>query len=219
MEPKTDNSICPLCSENKIDFYFKDRIREYFLCTNCGLVFVPPLFHLNMEEEKSRYDLHQNNPEDEGYRKFLSRFADPLCDRLKSGQTGLDFGCGPGPVLSILLKRKGYPMSLYDPFYYNDPSILENTFDFITATEVAEHFSSPGMEFKHLFGMIKRGGLLGLMTMMVSSKDAFGSWYYIQDQTHICFYSIRTFEYLAGIYNTNLEIIGKDVIFMERKHF
>ncbi|MBI9104323.1 MAG: class I SAM-dependent methyltransferase [Spirochaetales bacterium] len=210
-------AICPLCEDNKISHYYSDRSRDYLRCSNCGLIFVPESFHLEPGAEKSRYDLHQNSPEDEGYRRFLFRLAGPLLKRLKPGQSGLDFGCGPGPVLSIMLEEAGYPMSLYDPFYNNNLSVLENSYDFVTATEVAEHFSLPGIEFKRLFGMLKEGGTLGIMTKLVLDLEAFTHWHYIQDDTHIAFYSRRSFEYLAGLYDAYLEFIGKDVIFMRKR--
>jgi 16S rRNA G1207 methylase RsmC len=36
----------------------------------------------------------------------------------------LDFGCGPGPTLSILLAEQGQQVDLYDPFYHDDPSVF-----------------------------------------------------------------------------------------------
>ena len=34
---------------------------------------------------------------------------------------GLDFGCGPGPALTLLMEEAGFAkMNLYDPFYFAD---------------------------------------------------------------------------------------------------
>ena len=151
-------TACPLCSGKNIDFYHADAAREYLHCEGCELVFVASQFHLKPAGEKARYDLHRNTTEDDGYIRFLSRLADPLLERLPSGQFGLDFGCGPGPVLSEILKKAGHRIELFDPYYRNDRQVLNMKFDFITATEVVEHMSRPGIEFERLFEMLKSGG-------------------------------------------------------------
>ncbi len=216
MQPTPETEICPLCSNDNILFYHSDKEREYFKCCACSLVFVPEFYHLSPEEEKKRYHLHQNNAEDEGYRRFLSRLAVPLLDRLPPDQSGLDFGCGPGPVLAMMLEEAGHRMSLFDLYYHNEPETLKGCYDFITATEVAEHLAAPGIALGRLIGMLKSGGYLGLMTKLVTDPDAFSRWHYIQDDTHISFFSRDTFEYLAERHNTALEFIGNDVILLRK---
>ena len=58
----SDNSSvsCPLCSDTRVNQFFKDQRRNYMHCKGCGLVFVPKVFHLNQADEKREYDLHQN---------------------------------------------------------------------------------------------------------------------------------------------------------------
>jgi len=90
---------CPLCNHEKSVLFHKDAHREYKRCPQCALVFVPKEQRLTPEKEKAVYDLHQNNPHDQGYRKFLSRLFDPIVERVQPGVKGLDFGCGPGPTL------------------------------------------------------------------------------------------------------------------------
>jgi len=216
MDRGTEDNKCPLCSGIMISPYFQDSRRDYLQCGNCSMVFVPEPFQLSREAEKAVYDLHRNTPEDQGYRRFLSRLANPMKERLPAHQSGLDFGCGPGPVLSLMLEEGGHRMSLYDPYYFNESAVLDEKYDFITATEVTEHLCNPAREFRSLFNMLKDGGLLGIMTKLVIDPDAFSRWHYIHDLTHICFYSRRTFEYLADLYNTDLEFIGNDVIIMRK---
>jgi hypothetical protein len=196
--------------------FFTDKRREYLQCTSCALVFVPRSFHLSTEEEKAVYDLHQNSPVDLGYRRFLSRLSEPMTKRLPPHKSGLDFGCGPGPVLSLMIEEAGHNMTLYDPYYFDDPSTLTRSYNFITATEVVEHLSDPGLVFSRLFTMLEDGGYLGLMTKLVISPEAFSRWHYIHDETHICFYSRETFEYISELYNADLEFIGNDVILMKK---
>jgi SAM-dependent methyltransferase len=185
-------------------------------CGNCKLVFVPVRYHLSPEEEKSEYDLHENDPADSGYRKFLSRLSEPVLKRLNPRQRGLDFGCGPGPALAAMMRDRGHSMDLYDLFYYRDDSVFKKKYDFITSTEVVEHLSHPGLVFTQLFQMLNPGGYLGIMTKLVKDQNAFRKWHYIQDPTHICFFSRLSFDYLADKYSSEIEIIGSDVIIFKK---
>ncbi len=211
---------CPLCQSDVIRPYFEDKKRHYVQCECCDLVFVPKKYWLNSSEEKAEYDLHENDENDLGYRQFLSRLSVPLLERLHLSLTGdckgLDFGCGPGPTLSLMLEEKGVTMALYDPFYFNDKAVLDRTYDFICATEVVEHLSNPIKEFVKLFSMLKPGGWLGLMTKMVKDQQAFSRWHYIHDQTHICFYSRATFVYIAEKVGANVTFVANDVILLQK---
>ena len=179
---------CPLCESKEIVDYYSNKRRDFLTCGFCNLVFVPNKFHLTPDEELKRYELHQNNPEDEGYKEFLSRLAIPLQKRLKAKSNGLDFGSGPGPTLSKMLEDKGHTVEIYDYFYANDKEVLRKRFDFITATEVFEHLRNPGQEIKMLWELLNPGGILGIMTKLAIDQQAFPKWHYITDRTHICFF-------------------------------
>lgn len=213
------NTLCPLCSSPSIQAFHRDKKRDYLYCMICHLVFVPPAQHLDPKEEKAIYDLHENQLDDPGYRQFLSRLTIPLQERLSPDASGLDFGCGPGPLLAKMLQEQGYQTAIYDPFYANhEQRLLQGRYDFITCTEVVEHFRQPQQEFQRLFDMLKANGLLGIMTKLVIDADAFSRWHYKNDLTHISFFSQATLKWLANQYHCQLEIIGKDVIIF-RKQF
>jgi 2-polyprenyl-3-methyl-5-hydroxy-6-metoxy-1,4-benzoquinol methylase len=216
MEEHVANS-CPLCNQKDVDHYHSDKNREYLQCNHCRLVFVPHCFWLNPEDEKAIYDLHTNDADDTGYRKFLSRLTIPLLEKLQSRSNGLDFGCGPGPTLSRMLEEKGHVIELYDLFYKDNREVLGQEYDFICATEVIEHLSAPSAEFERLFSILRTGGWLGLMTKMVLDKQAFSNWHYIRDLTHICFFSRDTFDYLAYRFQSELFFVGNDVILLRKK--
>lgn len=222
MKPKSDNShdvdVCPLCNGREIEPYHTDSLREYLECKGCNLVFVPHRFWLSWEEEKGVYDLHVNDPEDSGYRHFLSRLAAPLLERLEGRGYGLDFGCGPGPTLSHLLREHNHRVELYDPFYFNDPRLLSQIYDFICATEVVEHLQDPALEFSRIFSMLKPGGWLGIMTKLVIDQAAFSTWHYIRDPTHICFFSTPTLGWIAKAYDVELVTVDKDVFLFHKKN-
>jgi SAM-dependent methyltransferase len=194
---------CPLCGSDE-SFLLCERndsglgARPYFRCPGCALVFLSPAQHLSPVEEKKRYDAHQNDPADGRYREFLSRLARPLSVRLRAGASGLDFGCGPGPAMSRWFSDKGFTMEDYDPVYRPQPLLLEQTYDFITCSETAEHFHNPGREFLQLDRLLKPGGFLGVMTQMFEDEKRFETWWYPKDPTHVCFYQRQTFEWIAA---------------------
>jgi len=208
--------FCPLCLSADTKYFFRDKLRDYLRCDQCQLIFVPPEFHLSAADEKAQYDHHENNPNDSGYRKFLSRLADPLLQRLAPKSQGLDFGCGPGPCLSVMLEEQGHGVSLYDLYYADNRSLFAHQYDFITATEVIEHLASPITELQRLWELLKPGGYLGLMTKLAGDVEMFANWHYKIDPTHISFFSAQSFEYLGQQWGSAPTIIGADVIIYQK---
>jgi hypothetical protein len=203
---------CPLCLFQKTDFFHKDRYRPYFICTNCGLVHVPKLYHLTREKEKRRYDLHCNNIEDDDYCRFLSKLIDSLIERLERDAEGLDYGSGPEPVLAALFCKRGFKMDIYDPFYTNNSCVFNKQYDFLTCCETMEHFSNPRKEWEQFLVLVKKGGWIGIMTQLLESTDDFARWHYINDETHVCFYAGKTFEWLGKKYGVKIIQEGTSVI-------
>lgn len=207
---------CPLCKSPKADPYAQDAVRSYLQCSGCGLVFVPAHQQLSKRDEKAQYDFHQNDSNDLGYRKFLSRLASPMLERLGPLKQGLDFGSGPGPTLSLIFEEAGHTMHLFDVYYANDPTVFDASLDFITASEVIEHLSNPAIELNRLWACLKRGGLLGIMTKRVTDKDAFKKWHYKNDPTHISFFSEKTFNWLGDEWGCVPEFVDSDVAIFKK---
>ena len=205
---------CPLCQHEQIEFYFADS-RTYWQCGQCQLVFVATSEHLNETEEKERYDLHENNADDEGYVQFLNRLVKPFSERLSEGSHGLDFGCGPGPTVSLMLEDLGHTVECFDKYYANNVSLLTQKYDFVTSTEVLEHLREPRAELQRLISMLRPKGYLGIMTKLLPPFERFSNWHYKRDLTHICFYSDSTFEWVAEHWNLSLEIIANDVVILQ----
>ncbi|MEJ2766466.1 class I SAM-dependent methyltransferase [Photobacterium sp. MCCC 1A19761] len=208
---------CPLCHHQSADVFVEDRLRAYFRCQACALIFADPAALLAPEDEKAVYDQHENNPTDQGYRRFLNRLAEPLSERLGPAPLdGLDFGCGPGPTLSVMLAEMGHRMAIYDPYFADEPAVLETTYDFVTCTEAIEHFYTPAREWSRLLNMVKPGGWLGLMTKLATDAEAFARWHYKNDPTHVSFFSRETFCFLARRDGLSVEFVGNDVILLRK---
>ncbi|CAN5640124.1 class I SAM-dependent methyltransferase [soil metagenome] len=191
---------CPLCAARSKAAVAQVQDRIYLGCGVCGLVFLSPDQRLDAGAERARYQTHENDPGDPGYRAFLNQVAGPLAERLATGATGLDFGSGPGPTLSIMLEEQGFSTRIHDPFFAPDPEALtgEDCYDFITCTETAEHFFEPGFEFERLARLLRPDGWLAVMTEPVPAASPFESWYYARDPTHVVFYREETLAWLAN---------------------
>ncbi len=208
--------FCPLCRFGSCSFFFRDSEREYLQCPVCSLVFVPPEYQVAADEEKARYDLHRNDPEDRGYRNFLLQLFLPVRQYLKEGERGLDFGSGPCPVLASMFRDEGFDMEIFDPFYSDNPASLGGEYDFITASEVVEHLKDPFDELDRLCRLLKPGGILGIMTGMLPEEGGFGEWFYKNDKTHICFYSPAVFSWIAGRFGMKMEWASGNVVILRK---
>jgi SAM-dependent methyltransferase len=191
--------VCRLCFEDARLFTSVDDV-TYLACDHCGLRFMHADHLPDPVAEKGHYDNHENDVRNEDYRQFLSRLAQPLMDALPDGASVLDFGAGPGPALAAMMQDAGYEMTIYDPFYNDDHSSLERSYDAVTATEVIEHFHDPRLMFDLLDRLVRPGGWLAVMTMLQHDDDAFAAWHYRRDPTHVAFYREETFTWIAAHY-------------------
>ena len=207
---------CPLCKTTNSSKFYKEKFREFLRCSSCDFVYVPKVYHLSDTEEKSRYDTHNNDPNDHRYRHFLSQLLVPLFERIKQQSNGLDFGSGPGPTLSLMLEECGHSVDLYDKFYANDISVFEKKYDFITATEVVEHLSEPMAEISRLIEMLNNQGHLAVMTQILTPQIDFSSWYYKNDPSHIGFFTKKSLSFLASYLNIEVYFISERVVFFQK---
>lgn len=203
---------CPLCVATSTRPLEADTSHPYRLCPRCRLIWLDPACRPDPAAEKAQYDTHENDPSDPRYRAFLSRLTDLLLPYLAPGSQGLDYGAGPGPTVRIMLGEAGLGVTDYDPFYHPDMAALARRYDFITCTEVAEHFFDPGLEFQRLDGLLRPGGWLGVMTGFPPEEEgAFARWPYARDPTHVCFYGPHTMAFIARRFGYTLEIPRRNV--------
>lgn len=198
---------CPLCNSKDLNLrIYKNHFNQlankisnlrYFECQECRLISLDPAHHLLSTDERARYELHQNSPHDLEYREFLNRLLVPLLASLRPGMRGLDYGCGPAPTISVMLHEQGYQVENYDPFFFPRHFKSIEQFDFITCTEVIEHFYNPAQEFAQITSLLKKGGILALMTQVFEGQLDFEDWWYRRDPTHVSFYQPTTFEWLS----------------------
>jgi len=131
--------------------------------------------------------------------------VDPLVRNVPPSATGLNFGSGPSPVLSDLLREKGLNVSDYDPLYAPGAVLNPGTYEFIACCETVEHFRDPERDWKVMAQLLVPGGCLAVKTYLYGSDTEFSAWRYANDETHICFYSERTMSWIAA--DTGLNVV------------
>lgn len=208
--------ICPLCF-NK-DFFTVVKgpdLRAYTKCNKCLLIFTEPSYLPSEKSEKERYLTHKNGIQYKGYVDFLNQAIEPALPLLSKAMLGLDFGCGPTPTLSVILEQKGFTCDNYDPLFF--PELPEKKYDFIFATECFEHFFFPAKEIQRINKLLKPGGILIVMTEKWKTAEAFSSWYYARDSTHVSFFHNQTFGFISEKFGfETIESNNKRVMLLQK---
>ncbi len=171
--------------------------------------------HLDTADEKARYETHNNDVNDERYQEFVSPIVDAVTKNFTTGKSGLDYGSGIGPVISHLLKAKGYVVDQHDPIFDNNPMVFRNRYDFIVCCEVIEHFRHPAREFLKLNQLLKPNGKLICMTDLLTPDVKFPEWYYKDDPTHIFFYRKETIKFVQKAFGFSASSIDSRTVIFE----
>lgn len=164
--------------------------------------------------EAAQYRLHRKDAADPAYRGFVGRLTAPLLGVLRPGDHGLDYGCGHGPAGSALLRDAGMTMTLYDPLFTPDETILLRRYDFILCCEVAEYFCAPADEFDRLGSLLEPGGWLAVMTGFAAVGRDFAHWHYRRDPTHVVFYRQASFARIASDRGWSAVFPAPDVVLL-----
>lgn len=199
MKPNHNSEVnlCPLCkSESTIFYQFKKRL--YHQCNNCNGIFVDPSLILDREAEQARYKEHNNDVNDKRFQKFVSPITSAVMRDYQPVHKGLDFGAGTAAVITKVLKDNSFQIQEYDPFFHNHPQLLNETYDYLTACEVIEHFHDPVKEFILLKKLMKPDARLYCMTFLFDEKIDFHNWNYKDDHTHVFIYHRKSIDWIKA---------------------
>jgi len=200
--------ICPICQHETRPHLHPDEKLRFYVCPFCEVCFKDIDHYPSLEEEKRRYQAHQNNLDNQHYVTYLKNFIHLAITPFDVNHL-LDYGCGPSPVLQSILKEMNYDVDLYDPFFYPDQP--QKTYDMVISTEVFEHFHHPIASFEHINQLICPQGYLSIMTLFrPMDLDAFDQWFYIRDITHVILYTPKTLKIIA-------QRMGWHMIFCDNK--
>ncbi len=208
--------FCRLCNGDQVNLQFSSSNREFYECAQCDLLFVNSSNFLTPDEEKKRYDYHENDPQNADYRTFLSKLKNALLPKLSVGMKGLDFGSGISDAMARLFAEEGYAMDLYDPFFGPDLLKPNKTYDFITCCEVAEHFKEPKKEIELINSLLNKTSWLGVMTTLRDDYRGDSSWWYLRDPTHVCFYTRRTFRWIGEHWGLKVEFNSGNIVLLAK---
>jgi len=204
---------CRLC-HNTMTFFAHERKRDYYRCSFCDSIQMDHNAIISYEMEKHRYDQHNNDIHDLGYQAFVSPITDYIFKHYTKDQKGLDFGAGPGPVIAKMLRGRQYDIVLYDPYFHQNDDVLKQTYDYIIACEVIEHFNQAHHAFQQLKTLTDEKTEWIFMTQIYEDSIDFSTWHYKNDETHVIFYTKKTLAYLKTLYNWKRLIIdGRLIIF------
>lgn len=194
--------ICPLCNQEKCKVIGTSKLRIFFKCENCTFIFVPSEYHISIEEELKRYELHNNTEENKGYLNFLEKVVNITNQYITPDSKILDFGCGKNAILCKILRKKGVNITPFDPLY-NFP-LTSDKYDIIILCEVIEHCRNLLETIKIISSHLKENGIVIIRTRTYPLDRNICNWWYSEDITHINFFSIQALKYVATLLQRNL---------------
>jgi hypothetical protein len=222
------NTSCLLCSTSELKWLFTKKFtypfvfqREYFHCSTCDLLQSNPESWLGLQEEKTRYETHENDPDNFFYQQYLLKLLNPMLEYISIHTTkGLDYGSGPTKGMESLILKKGGHCESYDPLFYPRQNCeLINQFDYILCSEACEHFYNPRQEFNFLNHYLKKNGVLAIRTEFVKDdRKELVQWYYLNDPTHVIFFSTHTWQWLANEMRWSILLDDKKSIVLFKKN-
>ncbi len=197
---------CKICQSDTTTITDTKTLKDYHKCSTCRYIFLDEKFYIDEQSEKKHYDKHHNNFESLGYVKMfddlIDEFVEPFKEYIK---TALDFGCGEGEVLPVLIERREIKCDRFDLFYFPEEVYKDKKYDLISSTEVFEHLQNPLEMIKKLLLHVEENGYILLMSAFHPDDDEkFLKWWYIRDVTHIGFFNMSTFEYIAKELNLRI---------------
>ena len=203
---------CTVCKSKNIQIFLKIEELIYWKCNFCEAKFLDNKNYISYNEEKKHYLKHNNILTDQGYRNFLLCLIKPLKDKISLYDFGLDYGCGYSPALADILKKDGFNIDIYDPFFFPNENIFLKKYKFITCSEVVEQLFKPYEEFIKIDNLMDYNAWFGLMTSFITEDYLFKNWHYRRDPTHVVFYSKKTFQVIAYQMNWRIINLSKNII-------
>jgi len=198
---------CPLCGGDGCADVASDKRRVYVLCPGCSLVFVPEMYHLTVEQERSRYALHNNTADNAGYVGYLEEVALVLATLVAPNVSVLDYGCGEHAVLTSILDSRRYNCTPFDPLYTfpHHPVRQNGIYAAVIVCEVIEHCRNVRETVLDINSALADKGVVLVRTQCYPEPAAhLPRWWYAQDPTHIAFFSTTTLAYVASLVGRKL---------------
>lgn len=203
---------CSICNSNSNYLFTKRLLKKYqvkyYLCNSCSFLQTEKPYWLN---EAYKYSI---SILDTGIlkRNFeFSQFSEFLINNyFNCEKKFLDFSGGYG-VFTRLMRDKGYDFYRTDPkckniFSLGFDSKPNTKYELVTCFEVFEHFSDVTNSLKEVFDFSKNL----LFSTELYKENNLKDWWYLLPESgqHLSFYSLKTLQQIAKIYNLNFYTNG-----------
>lgn len=235
---------CSLCGCTATKRLFEKDTLKFVRCKRCGLVYLNP--RPTIEAIKKFYNpgINRWTTLKDYIDRKLPLFEDLLTkvEEVKKGRRILDVGCGIGLFLKLAKEKSweiyGVDISTEDVKYAKEKYGLEvyqgtimdavcpnEFFDVVTMWDVIEHLSYPLLHLEEIKRILKKDGILFILTGNIDSKEAKrkgAAWEFLSDGSHLILFSAKTlkkFLNLAGLkpidfhFNSNLSSTEKKFLF------
>ncbi len=218
---------CPLCQTNNFEHLFSIEYLNFVRCNTCGLVYINPCPSAEDLLKVYSRGLKEWTTVEAYIHRKIDLFKDYLTkvEVVKGKGRILDLGCSIGLFLKLARDRGwetyGADVSYEDVEYakrnYNlnvfkgtiqDANYPNGFFDVITMWDLIEHISAPIPCLKEVKRILKKKGILFILTGSVESRQAKQKgvyWPFFGGGTHLIFYSPQTIKKI-------LDIVGLKVI-------
>lgn len=207
--------ICPLCHHNNAHYFYHDKKRHFYQCPDCQLVFADGKSHLPKQNEIERYQDNQTKNKQLQLANFIQTVINQLPTN-NSTAIGLNFGRHlAGKALSKLILGE-VELLQYDPSQQYERHVLQQQYDFICCYRVFDHFKQPSIQWQLLTKLLKPNGLLIINNHLLHDLNAFAKWHNKNNLTHVSFYNLACFQYLANLGQMQLIFAEKDLILMQK---
>ncbi len=196
---------CVLCSSQI------EMLKQFKYCKNCNLIQKENI--PNSVDEKSRYLEHNNKCEDVQYQNYFLRYLNNVLKTIDKDSMILDYGSGIEPVLQYTLFKQGYKnVHIYDKYFAPSEDYLNCKYDAIFIIEVIEHIYDIEELIVRLKSLLKRDGRIIIKTEIYEDVNNIDKWWYVRDHTHISFFNLNTFKFIASKFNFKLEVVDKVIV-------
>ena len=102
-------------------------------------------------------------------------------------------------------------------FFFKNQNIFLRKYNFITCSEVVEHFFQPYEEFNKIDNLLSTNSWLAIMTSFMTEDYLFKNWHYRRDPTHVVFYKKITFKIIANQRKWKIKFPSKNIVLFNKK--